>query len=362
MMQLFDQLKQVIDKDTAYENESRKMTVLIRILSLIMMAFFSVDTLIFAVSGNISGLGTCMLIGLLYFCVFALSYKLRKMPIVWLFIFVTALWGVAMLLLFGSDSGFQCFPAFLIVIFFFASNDKFRFKLIFAFMTFIMYVGLINLYGSRKPIIYRVSVATHRYVRDSCMLIILLCTCIAAYIFSNESQTMESKLVEYNKKLKEKANTDPLTGLNNRGSAMDYLAEFVKKADDSICSVCICDIDHFKRVNDTYGHDIGDLVLKAVAKVLMTTVADKGFVARWGGEEFFIAFPDLNGDDAMGILYNIQSELRKTVVMSGDQKIKVTLTYGLVEYDKNAGLDQNIKDADNKLYMGKEQGRDRVIY
>ena len=361
-MKLWDDLKNIIDKETAFENESRKMTVLIRILCLIMMAFFSADTLIFAVIGNISGLGSCMFIGLLYFAIFALSYKIRKMPVVWLFIATTAMWGIAMLFLFGPDSGFQTFPAFLIIIFFFASADKFRYKLIYMFMTFTVYMGMIDLYGDRKPIVFRVSSLTHRFVRDSCMLIILLCTCVAAYIFSNESQSMENKLVEYNKKLKEKANTDPLTGLNNRGSAMDYLTHFVKKADDSICSICICDIDHFKRVNDTYGHDVGDLVLKAVAKVLMTCSEDKAFVARWGGEEFFLAFPDQNGDEALTILYDIQSELRKTVVMSGDQKIKVTLTYGLTEYDKNQPLDQNIKDADNKLYMGKDQGRDRIMY
>ncbi len=361
-MRFFDQLKAIVDKETAFENESRKMTVLIRILCLVMMTFFSADVLVFAVIGNVRGLASCLLIDILYFVVFALSYRLRKMPVVWMFILLTGFWGAAMLFLFGPDSSFQTFPAFLIIIFFFASNNKLRYKVIFTLMTFVVYMGLVDIYGVRKPIVYRVSMTTHRYVRDSCMLVILLCICIAAYVFSNESQSMESKLIEYNKKLKEKANTDPLTGLNNRGSAMDYLAEFVKKADDTICSVCICDIDHFKRVNDTYGHDVGDLVLKAVAKVLMTCSENKAFVARWGGEEFFLAFPNMNGDEALEVLYDIQSELRKTVVMSGDQKIKVTLTYGLTEYDKNQGLDQNIKDADNKLYMGKEAGRDRIMY
>ncbi len=361
-MKVWDELKSMIDRETAFENESRKMSVLLRILCLILMAFFSVDTMIFAIMGNLGGLASCMFLGLMYFATFALTYKIRRMPTVWLFILTTAIWGIGMLFLFGPDSSFQSFPAFLILIFFFASTDKFKYKVIFTLMTFIVYMGLCDLYGDREPIVKTVSMLTHRYVRDSCMLVILFCTCIAAYAFSNESQSMESKLVEYNKKLKEKANTDPLTGLNNRGSAMEYLADFVKKADDSICSICICDIDHFKRVNDTYGHDVGDLVLKAVAKVLMTCTEDKGFVARWGGEEFFIAFPDLNGDEAMTILYDIQSELRKTVVMSGDQKIKVTLTYGLSEYDKNQPLDFNIKDADNKLYMGKEQGRDRIMF
>ena len=361
-MKLFEELKNIIDKETAFENESRKMSVLLRVLCLILMAFFAVDTLLFAVMGNVRGLASCFILGLMYFATFALTYKIRRMPVVWMFIATTVIWGIAMLFLFGPDSSFQTFPAFIIIIFFFASNDQFKYKIIFTLMTFIVYMGLFDLYGDRAPIVQTASVLTHRYVRDSCMLIILLCTCIAAYAFSNESQSMENKLVEYNKKLKEKANTDPLTGLNNRGSAMDYLAEFEKKADDMICSVCICDIDHFKRVNDTYGHDIGDLVLKAVAKVLMTCTEGKAFAARWGGEEFFLAFPDLNGDDALVILYDIQSELRKTVVMSGDQKIKVTLTYGLAEYDKNKPLDDNIKEADNKLYMGKEQGRDRIIF
>lgn len=143
---------------------------------------------------------------------------------------------------------------------------------------------------------------------------------------------------------------------------MEYLQDFVKHANEAICSICICDIDHFKKVNDTFGHDIGDQVLKAVASALSATVGDKGFVARWGGEEFFIAFPSLNGDEAKDILYSVQSAIRKTTVSTADQTVKVTLTYGLTEYDRDKPLNANIKDADSKLYLGKESGRNTVIF
>ncbi len=360
-MKGLDNLRQLLNKETIYENESKKMPVLIRKLCLVLIAYFACNVMVLAVMGQAVALAGNLAFCLLYFAILILSYRAHKMSTVWCFIGLTAIWGFAMLCLFGFNSSFQIFPAFLIIIFFFAINEHFVAKAIFSAILFAVYLIMFNIFGDNAPF-YSQGAAEQKYIRDATMFVVLLCICISVYTFSNESQSLEGKLIEYNKKLKEKANTDPLTGLNNRGMAMEYLEDFAKKADEMICSICICDIDHFKRVNDSYGHDIGDLVLKAVAKVLMNCTAGQGFVARWGGEEFFIAFPKLNGDEAVSVLYTIQSELRKTVVMSGDQKIRVTLTYGLTEYDRNLPLDQNIKDADNKLYMGKEQGRDRIMY
>ncbi|MBR5422136.1 MAG: GGDEF domain-containing protein [Lachnospiraceae bacterium] len=360
-MKFSNALKQLITKDTGIENETKKMAVLIRVLSLNLFFFFIINTIAFGIHGDSYASIGNLILCILYSLIFALSYKLPKMWLVWCFIIVTTAWALSMLWLFGPDSSFQIFPPFLIIIFFFASYDRFILKLIFAFITFVVYQGMSLLYGNREPML-QLSIHAHRCVRDSNMFIMILCTCIAAHVFSNDSQVQENKLIEYNKRLKEKANTDRLTGLNNRGMAMDYLQEFARKADEMICSICICDIDHFKRVNDSYGHDIGDLVLKAVAKSLITAVGDKGFVARWGGEEFFIAFPNMNGDDAMGVLLEVQREVKKAKVNVRDEFITVTLTYGLTEYDKDKKLDENIKDADNKLYLGKEQGRNTIIY
>ena len=360
-MSLFNRFRELINKDTPTENEPKKMAVLIRIMCITLIIFFALNFFGFLIFGKTSASLGNLVLGIIYLLVFGLSYKVRKMTVVWLFILATTAWAVSMLWLFGPDSCFQIFPPFLIIIFFFASYDSFARKVIFGLITFAIYLGMLILYGSRDPML-EIDLIAHRYMRDSCMFAIILCTCIAAHVFSKESQTMENKLIIYNRKLKEKAGTDPLTGLNNRGHAMEYLQEFAKKADEVICSICICDIDHFKVVNDTYGHDVGDKVLREVAKVLTDTTGSAGFVARWGGEEFFLAFPDLNGDDAYELIYKIQNNMRYAVVNVEDTEISVTLTYGLTEYDKSKSLNDNIKDADNKLYMGKEQGRNRIIY
>lgn len=360
-MDLLKALNHLLTRETSIENESKKMTVLLRVLSLTLVAFFAISGIAFFIR-RMPGAGTGNLaLGGMYLIIFGLSFVLSKMALTWAFIGATTLWASGMVLLFGPDSSFQIFPPFLIIIFFFASYDSFVLKILFALITFVIYMGMAILYADCEPAV-QLSPAAHNCVRDSCMFIIILCTCIAAHVFSKDSLAMENKLIEYNKKLKEKASKDPLTGLYNRGMAMEYLQDFVKKADEMICCICICDIDHFKLVNDNYGHDIGDVVLKAVAKALSSAVGEHGFIARWGGEEFFIAFPNLNGDEAIDYLYKAQSEIRKIAVKSGEDTVSVTLTYGLSEYDREKILDDNIKDADRKLYAGKEGGRNRIIY
>ncbi|MCR4586664.1 MAG: GGDEF domain-containing protein [Lachnospiraceae bacterium] len=360
-MKITDRFRQLITKETRHENESNKMTVLLRILSLVLLLFFVIMSLGFFVTGGYSASAGNLLLAALFALIFFASYILRKSPLIWCFIAVTALWAVSMLWLFGPDSGFQLLPPFVILIFFFASYDSLSRKVIFGFCCFIVYQGLSMIYGNRAPAL-SLSPAAHNCVRDCNMFIIILCTCIAAHAFSKDSLNLENKLIEYNKRLKAKANTDPLTGLNNRSMAIDYLQDFVKKTDEMLASICICDIDHFKNVNDTYGHDVGDLVLKAVADAIRKTIGDDGFVARWGGEEFFIAFPGSNGDVAKDLLYMVQSAIRKVSVESSGQVISVTLTYGLTEYDNNKTLTENLKDADNNLYAGKQKGRNTIVF
>ncbi len=360
-MNILSQFRQLITMETRHEDEPKKMTVLVRILSLLLLIFFIIMSVsFFAVGASQASTGN-ILLAVLYAMVFFASYLLRKNPLVWSFIIITTLWAFSMLWLFGPDSSFQIFPPFVIFIFFFASYDSLPKKIIFGLCTFLVYHGMSLIYGDRSPLL-DLSTSAHRCVRDSNMFIIILCTCIAAHVFSQDSHNLENKLIEYNKRLKTKANTDPLTGLNNRSMAIDYLQDFVKKTDEILASICICDIDHFKNVNDTYGHDVGDLVLKAVADALRSAIGDQGFVARWGGEEFFIAFPGLNGDDAKDLLFKAQSEVRKAVIENNGQTISITLTYGLTEYDNSKSLTENLKDADNNLYRGKQQGRDTIVF
>lgn len=174
---------------------------------------------------------------------------------------------------------------------------------------------------------------------------------------------MEGKLVAYNEQLKEQATTDALTKLYNRRKAMEYLGglseDFMRKGGFSIC---ICDIDHFKMINDNYGHDFGDIVLREVSLIIKEEMKDRGLVARWGGEEFLLIFSRDNGDDAFLILEKIRWKIKKYCFDENDKKVNVTMTFGLAEYDFANGVDFTIKEADKKLYMGKSAGRDRIIF
>lgn len=180
-------------------------------------------------------------------------------------------------------------------------------------------------------------------------------------MLARDSQIIERKLMKYNKELQRAANTDMLTKLWNRLFLMQYMEKKVASP-DIFMSIAIGDIDFFKKVNDTYGHECGDEVLRTLAAVFKKEMEGHGVVARWGGEEFIFVFEGVNGDEAMVLLDDLQRVVRDTVINYEGLQLKVTMTFGLVEYNTKLRLDENINIADERLYIGKEKGRDRIIY
>lgn len=157
------------------------------------------------------------------------------------------------------------------------------------------------------------------------------------------------KLIEY----------DALTGLYNRRSGENRIEKIAQEC--KYFCVAICDIDFFKKFNDSFGHECGDVVLKTVAKVLQDAMIGNGFAARWGGEEFLLVFKDMQLDKAYGILLGIQDTLSKTEVEYQDDRHTVTMTIGVVEHQEENGPFIDIRRADEKLYEGKQNGRNRVV-
>lgn len=166
----------------------------------------------------------------------------------------------------------------------------------------------------------------------------------------------------YNKSLKNDNFTDQLTGLYNR--------KFLKKIEameksGSKFYVIACDIDHFKNVNDTYGHSTGDIVLKTFAtnlKILFKGSSD--YVIRFGGEEFFI-FSKKSPEYTEDIVFSRVEETRQKIqdmeiLSTNNQLIKITISFG-ISYDNNLSIQEKIEDADKKLYKAKKTGRNKVI-
>lgn len=165
--------------------------------------------------------------------------------------------------------------------------------------------------------------------------------------------------------LKKMVEEDLLTSLYNRRSADKHFSETLSNYVDKGVKFCVAlgDIDFFKKVNDTYGHEAGDLVLIAVSSTLKKFMMGKGYAVRWGGEEFLLIFEGYEMNKTKPWMEDMLNEIRALEVFSEDRLIKVTMTFGLLQCDKadNSSMDRYINAADNMLYYGKEHGRNQLV-
>ncbi|MGB5856174.1 MAG: diguanylate cyclase [Oceanisphaera sp.] len=154
------------------------------------------------------------------------------------------------------------------------------------------------------------------------------------------------------------ANTDPLTGLLNRSGIMVALKKGTLKKS---AIMAILDIDEFKSVNDSYGHDFGDLVLVRLSRVLTDNVKGGDLTVRWGGEEFLLVFYDISMDSSKMLMNKIKDEFEKIVFNRNDTTLSVTFSAGLAIFDDISTFDATIKLADERLYHAKNTGRNKII-
>ena len=162
--------------------------------------------------------------------------------------------------------------------------------------------------------------------------------------------------------LGEEANVDPLTGLYNRRFMEASLESAYRDAEEGTAhmSLIMGDIDFFKKVNDTYGHECGDEALKLVAEILRGCVREGDTVCRWGGEEFLLLVVGHRGI-ATGIAERIRARIENSVLEYGGKKIKFTITLGVSSFEKDLSLEELISRADANLYYGKNHGRNQVV-
>lgn len=162
--------------------------------------------------------------------------------------------------------------------------------------------------------------------------------------------------------MKELAERDALTGLRNRRSGMEILEVEMARARRSglTFSVGMLDVDRFKPVNDTYGHDAGDVVLVAVAETMEACLRAEDLATRWGGEEFLIAFSGDGIDAAKAAAERVRAAIAARTVEYEGVGISVTVTIGLAQFHPREDLAALVKRADEAMYAGKVAGRDRI--
>jgi diguanylate cyclase (GGDEF)-like protein len=165
------------------------------------------------------------------------------------------------------------------------------------------------------------------------------------------------------KRLEEMATTDGLTGLFNKRALTEAGMQKLKSAGrfKKPLSLLVCDIDHFKRVNDTHGHDMGDLVIRGFGEVLKRTKRDTDVVGRFGGEEFVIVCEETDAEGAALLAERVRSELEATSFHTESGPLSVTCSVGVATYPSaGADWDTLFKSSDEALYASKRGGRNRV--
>lgn len=181
----------------------------------------------------------------------------------------------------------------------------------------------------------------------------------------DESRQEAEKLRAELTRSRQEALVDPLTGLTNRRGLDQALQERIEAAaEDSVgLSVAVFDIDHFKRVNDTYGHQFGDRVLQAVAEIIKTNVKGKDTAARFGGEEFVVLMPDTPIDGARALAEQIRTSVARCVVKRIDSDESVgnfSISVGVTQYHSSDSPETLFERADEALYVSKKRGRNCV--
>lgn len=181
----------------------------------------------------------------------------------------------------------------------------------------------------------------------------------------DESKREIEQLRNEVKRVREEALSDSLTGLPNRKGFDLALAACLERYGDSTVgpSLLITDIDYFKRVNDTYGHLLGDKVIRTIATILRDNTKGKDVASRFGGEEFVVLLPDTSLEGARQLAEKIRETVQKLTIKRTDKNepiTNITVSFGVACYRKGESYSEFVDRADKALYKSKNQGRNRV--
>lgn len=153
--------------------------------------------------------------------------------------------------------------------------------------------------------------------------------------------------------------TDPLTGMMNRLGLERQILKWARP--DQPASVALIDIDHFKAINDRYGHDVGDNVLSTFARVIRSNLKESDNVCRWGGEEFVLVFTDVPETEARRIVDELRELIAARTFNFDNHSIRVQFSAGIAALSGESGFKNALKQADNRVYQAKDNGRNQVI-
>jgi len=175
---------------------------------------------------------------------------------------------------------------------------------------------------------------------------------------------MRNHLLEARNALAHEATHDPLTGMLNRRAILNYLHKELSRArrHGDLIGVGICDIDHFKQVNDNYGHQTGDEVLCGLSHIMSESIREYDYLGRIGGEEFLVITPMKTGTDPVFVFGRLCRQIAEGFIMTRSGALSVTVSIGVACATNESTVDDLLEAADAALYRAKDEGRNRVCF
>lgn len=304
-------------------------------------------------------------IAVLYIVTIILS---QGIPQVFLFGFCfleTAVYSILTTLIHGNDAGSYILTLTLLAYLFMlsiSSRKSAKFSMIPAILTIIFVFTLQAVDFRYNP--NKVHFTNDFYMLHYCILAgtSLLTIIYIAYVIKTKFFRFREKTKVKTAYLNYSATHDALTKIYNRRRASEILTNYSTKSEytNTVFSICIFDIDNFKKINDRFGHDCGDAVLKSISALVLRSLPDNTMFARWGGEEFLILFIG-NTDTAEESLELIRSRVEEYSFKYFNKAIKLTITLGLSKPDKSFNFSKMLIEADENLMRGKQSGKNQVV-
>lgn len=360
---LYNKLKTFLLKDVSNEQETKELALLLRFLCILYIIYYLVSS-VFVMMLSLYSLSVFLLLCSGILCSsFIFTYDSRTRTALRIYNLTLTVSSVILSIFSGWETNFQWSLLVPVMIIFFDINTTMKSKLQFARFQIIFFCCLAVLTHLTRQ--EREFSTNFSFTFQTFQTLFYGVTFfVIAYCFCTKFNQAENKLRKINAKLLSMASQDTLTGLPNRRNMNEHLQALVyefNRTGKPFC-IAIADVDLFKYVNDSYGHDTGDYVLTTLAEMLRSTMRGRGRAARWGGEEFLFCFEGMSGQQAYIILESLRMQIEKKKFLYKDHSLNITMTFGLEEYSQIVGVEATIAKADVKLYQGKTSGRNKVVF
>lgn len=344
-------MKSNFSPNTALQNLYRKIIIVVFLSHIIFTTIFISLQITSLIIYNIC---SCIF----YVCIYFLVQKELFRPVVILMHSEITLFTVISCYYLGWNNGF---PIYLIALTSLVYFCPFKNKLIpylISFLEIIVFI-LLRLYSlSHIPIVYISTKYTYPlYLFNSiCCFGIML---YAAFASKASSITIEQGLTQENSRLKDLVDHDALTHLWSRPYFTENFYKILSGGNHII--IVMADIDNFKTINDTYGHDCGDYILSELSTIIRSMCPERSGICRWGGEEFVLMFYSLNMEQILPLIELIRLKIASSSFTYQKKSIHVTMTFGVSSSTENQNMNTLIKLADERMYQGKRIGKNTVI-